>query len=80
MVVLMKHYLGFAVRVEEKETGIFKRKKQEEIFCKLRVGADSFAEAQDTICDKMSLHKIIVAFIFPFTKEGLNDAGYTDFE
>lgn len=39
----MKHYLGFAVRIEEKETGIFyKRKKQEEIFCKLRVGADSF--------------------------------------
>ena len=77
----MKHYIGFAIRVEEKETGIFfKRKKQKETFCKLRVGADSFAEAQDTICDKMSQHKIIVAFIFPFTKEGLNDAGYTDFE
>ena len=66
----MKHYLGFAVRIEEKETGIFyKRKKREEIFCKLRVGADNFAEAQDVICDKMPLHKITVAFIFPFTEE-----------
>ena len=77
----MKHYLGFAVRIEEKETGIFyKRKKQEEIFCKLRVGVDSFAEAQDTICDKMSLHKMTVAFIFPFTEEDLNDARRADFE
>ena len=24
----MKHYMGFAIRTEEKETGIFKRKKQ----------------------------------------------------
>lgn len=77
----MKHYLGFAVRIEEKKNGtFFKRKKQEEIFCKLRVGADSFAEAQDTICDKMSLHKMTVAFIFPFTEEGLNDARRADFE
>ena len=76
----MKHYLGFAVRIEEKETGIFKRKKQEKVFCKLRVGADSFAEAQDTICDKMSLHKMTVAFVFPFTEEDLNDARRADFE
>ena len=77
----MKHYLGFAVRIEEKETGIFyKRKKQEEVFRKLRVGADSFAEAQDTICDKMSRHKMTVAFVFPFTEEGLNDARRADFE
>lgn len=77
----MKHYLGFAVRIEEKETGIFyKRKKQEEIFCKLRVGADSFSEAQDMLCDKKSLHKMPVAFVFPFTEEGLNDARRADFE
>ena len=69
--VLMKHYLGFAVRVEEKETGIFKRKKREEIFCKVTVGADSFAVAQDTLCDKMSLHKMTVAFVFPFTEEDM---------
>lgn len=66
----MKHYMGFAIRTEEKENGnFFKRKKQEEIFCKLKVGANSFAEAQDMICDKMSLYKMIVAFIFPFTEE-----------
>ena len=76
----MKHYLGFAVRVEEKETGIFKRKKQEEIFCRIRVHADSFAEAQDMLCDKMSLHKMTVAFVFPFTEEDLNDARRADFE
>lgn len=68
----MKHYLGFAVRIEEKETGIFyKRKKQEEVFCKLRVSADSFAEAQDILCDKKSLHKMPVAFVFPFTEEDM---------
>ena len=67
----MKHYMGFAVRIEEKESGIFKRKKQEDFFCKVRVGADSFAEAQDMICDKMSLHKMTVAFVFPFTEEDM---------
>ena len=72
MVILMKHYLGFAIRTEEKETGIFfKRRKQEETFCKLKVGADSFAEAQDAVCDKMSLYKMTVAFIFPFTEEDM---------
>jgi hypothetical protein len=77
----MKHYLGFAVRIEEKETGIlFKRKKQGEIFCRVRVGADSFAEAQDMIYDKMPLHKMTVVFVFPFTEEGLNDARRADFE
>jgi hypothetical protein len=77
----MKHYLGFAIRTEEKETGtFFKRKKQEEIFCRVRVGADSFAEAQDMICDKMPLHKMTVAFVFPFVEEDLNNAGRTDFE
>lgn len=60
----MKHYLGFAVRIEEKETGIFKRKKKEEIFCNLWVGADSFAEAQDVVCDKMPLHKNDCGFYF----------------
>ena len=66
----MKHYLGFAVRIEEKEAGIyFKRKKREEVFCRIRVGADSFAEAQEMLCDKMSLHKMTVAFVFPFTEE-----------
>lgn len=66
----MKHYLGFAIRTEEKEVGtFFKRKKPKEIFCNVRVGADSFAEAQEMICDKMPLHKMTVAFIFPYTEE-----------
>ena len=67
----MKHYMGFAIRTEEKETGtFFKRKKQEEIFCKVRVGADNFAEAQQMLCDNMAKHKVIVGFVFPyFTRE-----------
>lgn len=77
----MKHYLGFAVRIVEKETGIFrKRKKQEEIFSKLTVHANSFAEAQDVICDKMPLNNMIVAFVFPYTEEGLNNARRADLE
>ena len=63
----MKHYMGFAIRTEEKETGtFFKRKKQEEIFCKVRVGADNFAEAQQMLCDNMAKHKVIVGFVFPY--------------
>ena len=63
----MKHYMGFAIRTEEKETGaFFKRKKQEEVFCKVRVGADNFAEAQQTLCDNMAKHKVIVGFAFPY--------------
>ena len=67
----MKHYMGFAIRTEEKETGaFFKRKKQEEVFCKVRVGADNFAEAQQMLCDNMAKHKVIVGFVFPyFTRE-----------
>lgn len=42
----MKHYMGFAIRPKEDESGIFfKRKKTEEIFCRITVGADSFAKA-----------------------------------
>ena len=67
----MKHYMGFAIRIEEKETGIFKRKKQEEIFCRVKIGADNFAEAQNMLCDKMSLYKMTVAFCFPFTEEDM---------
>lgn len=68
----MKHYLGFAIRTEERKIGtFFKRKKQEETFCKLRVGADSFAEAQDAVCVEMLLRKMTVAIIFPFTEEDM---------
>lgn len=68
----MKHYMGFAIRLKEDESGIFfKRKKTEEIFCNLRVGADSFAEAQEMLCDKMQIHKMSVAFIFPYTEEDM---------
>ena len=77
----MKHYLGFAVRIVEKETGIFrKRKKQEEIFSKFTVSANSFAEAQEEVCKKMPLHNMIVAFVFPYTEEGLNNARRADLE
>lgn len=66
----MKHYLGFAICLEEDESGIFfKRKKTKEIFCDIRVGADSFAEAQEKLCDKMQAHKMLVAFIFPCIEE-----------
>lgn len=66
----MKHYLGFAVCIEEKETGIlFKRKKQKESFYKLRIDANSFIEAQEMLCNEMPARKISIAFIFPYVKE-----------
>ena len=66
----MKHYMGFALYIEEKENGIFfKHKKQKESFYKLRIGANSFAKAQETLCNEMPAHKISIAFIFPYVKE-----------
>ena len=44
--------MGFALRIEEKRSGIFfELKKQEEVFCKMKVRADSFAEAQEAVCN-----------------------------
>lgn len=68
----MKHYKGFAIRLKENESGIFfKRKKQEEIFCKIKVCADSFAEAQERLCDKMQAYKMSVAFVSPYIEEDM---------
>ena len=68
----MNHYMGLAIRIEEKENGIFfKHKKQKESFYKLRISANSFAEAQEILCDEMQAYKMSVAFIFPYTKEDL---------
>lgn len=66
----MKHYMGFAIRLKEDETGFFfKRKKTEEVFCNIRVGADGFAEAQEMLCDKMQIYKMPIAIIFPYAEE-----------
>lgn len=68
----MKYYIGFAIYIEEKEKGIFfKHKKQKESFYKLRIGANSFAEAQETLCNEMPARKISIAFIFPYIKENM---------
>ena len=62
-----KKYLGFGIREVEKEKGVFfKRKEKEEVFCNIQVGADNFAEAQQTLCDSMTKHNIKVGFIFPY--------------
>lgn len=64
---MSKKYLGFAIRIDEKEKGIFfKRTEKEEIFCRIQVGGvDNFAEAQEVLCDKMNQYKMPVAIIFP---------------
>lgn len=64
--------MGLAIRIEEKENGIFfKHKKQKESFYKLRISANSFAEAQEVLCNEMPAHKISVAFIFPYVEEDM---------
>lgn len=68
----MKHYMGFAIHLKEDKSYIFfKQKKTEEIFCRITVGANSFAKAQKILCDEMQVYKLSIAFIFPFTKEDL---------
>ena len=64
--------MGLAIRIEEKENSIFfKHKKQKESFYKLRISANSFAEAQEILCNEMPAHKISIAFIFPYIKENM---------
>ena len=64
--------MGLAIRIEEKENGIFfKHKKQKESFYKLRISANSFAEAQEILCNERPAHKISIAFIFPYIKENV---------
>lgn len=74
----MKHFLGFAIREEEKQTGfLFKRKTYERFFSTVRVGADNFVEAQQIVYDKMQEFKMPVVIITPFTEE---DGYYFDDE
>ena len=64
--------MGLAIRIEEKENGIFfKHKKQKESFYKLRISANSFAKAQEILCNEMPAYKISIAFIFPYIKEDM---------
>ena len=66
-----RKYRGFGIREVETEKGIwFKRKVKESFFSRLSVSGDSFADAQQTLCDKMAEHNITVAIITPYwTKE-----------
>ena len=67
---MSRQYLGFGIREVEKEKGIWlKRTIKEELFSRLRVHADSFAEAQQTLCDKMAENSITVAIITPYCEE-----------
>ena len=61
-----KKYQGFGIREVETTKGLFNRKVKQEQFCNIQVGADNFAEAQQTLCDNMAKHKVIVGFVFPY--------------
>lgn len=64
--------MGLAICIEEKGNGIFfKHKKQKESFYNLRISANSFAEAQETLYNEMPARKISIAFIFPYIKENM---------
>ena len=61
-----KKYQGFGIREVETTKGLFNKKVKQEQFCNIQVGADNFAEAQQTLCDNMAKHNVIVGFIFPY--------------
>ena len=68
-----RNYLGFYVRETTKEKGFFhKRTVKENIFGRLRVAANSFAEAQEALCLKMGEKNIVVAIIFPYWEKKEN--------
>ena len=65
-----KKYQGFGIReVETKKGFLFKRKVKERFFSRLSVSGDNFADAQQTLCDKMAEHNITVAIITPYWKK-----------
>lgn len=65
-----RKYLGFAIREVETEKGVlFKRVVREKFFSRIQVDGDNFADAQQTLCDKMTEHDITVAIITPYWKE-----------
>ena len=65
-----RKYQGFAIREVETEKGIwFKRKTKEKFFSSIQVNGDSFADAQQILCDEMAEHGITVAIITPYWKE-----------
>lgn len=68
---MTRRYFGFAVRIKEKEKGVFfKKTEREEVFSQITVGGvENFADAQETLCDKMNEHKISVAILFPYYKK-----------
>ena len=67
---MSRKYLGFGIREVETEKGIlFKRVVREEFFSRIRVDGNSFADAQQTLCDKMAEHGITVAVIMPYWEE-----------
>jgi hypothetical protein len=62
-------YRGFAIR-EQIKTTFFGRKKKQRFFSTVSVGAGSFAEAQQKVCEEMNRLHMPVVFIFPYyTKE-----------
>ena len=61
-----KKYQGFGIREVKTTKGLFNKKVKQEQFCNIQVGADNFAEAQQTLCDNMAKHNVIVGFIFPY--------------
>ena len=64
-----RKYQGFCIREVETEKGIwFKRVIKEKFFSRLQVDGDNFADAQQTLCDKMAEHGITVAIITPYWK------------
>lgn len=65
-----RKYQGFGIREVKTEKGTwFKRVVKEEFFSRIQVDGDNFADAQQTLCDKMAEHNIIVAIITPYWKE-----------
>jgi hypothetical protein len=69
-----KKYLGFCIREVETTKNWLGKKIKREQFSNVQVGADNFAEAQQTLCDSMAKYNMTVGIIFPYYKrEGENE-------
>lgn len=74
-----KKYLGFCIREVETIKGWLGKKIKREQFSNVQVGADNFAEAQQTLCDSMAKYNMTVSIIFPYYKKERENEILADF-
>ena len=67
---MVRKYQGFGIREIKTEEGfLFKKTVKKEVFSRVQVEADDFADAQQMLCDNMAKYGFVVGIITPYWRE-----------